>query len=364
MRALVPRRFRSSDRAGVASYCAGVTTTAGALTAAVDAVVGQDLSALTVEQLKDAVALAGPQAQRLAGFSALAASALSVRVGGQLRTDTGGSRSVAGWVAETTADTASAAGRLIATATRLQRSLPGVAQALLDGRVALAQAEILTRLVGHVSDQALAEAEPNLILTAQAFDPVQLAAYVRHQLATWVEPVVEDAQARAHRARYLTTRVQADGSLWGSFRLASGDAETLLTTIEPLTRKAGVDDGRSAAQRRADALVEACEQVLRHGELPDAGGQRPQLSYVLPADWAARQQGQDGCPHCVRCAAHEPRTFADMVAAGVPGSGGAGVVPAEHACAVAAWTGPQTRERIEALLCDGRISRLLLDHLG
>ena len=35
-------------------------------------------------------------------------------------------------------------------------------------------------------------------------------------------------------------------------------------------------------------LVEVCEQALRHGDLPDAGGHRPQLSYVLPADWAAQ----------------------------------------------------------------------------
>jgi hypothetical protein len=262
-----------------------MTTTAGALTAAVDAVVGQDLSGLTVEQLQAEVALVGPQAQRLAGFAALASSALSVRVGGRLPTDTGGSRSVAGWVAETTSETASAAGRLIAMATRLQTSLFRVATALLAGRVGFAQAEILTRLVGPIPDEALAEAEPNLILTAQVFDPVQLTAYVRHLLATWVEPVLEDAEAATARKRYFKTRVEADGSLWGSFRLPGGDAETVLTTIEPMARPAGRQDERSAAQRRADALVEVCEQVLRHGALPGAGGQRPQLSYVLPADW-------------------------------------------------------------------------------
>ena len=342
-----------------------MTTTAGALTAAVDAVVGQDLSGLTVEQLRDAVATTAPQAQRLAGFTALAASTLNARVGGQLPTDTGGFRSVPGWVAETTGDTASAAGRLIAMAGRLQHSLPGVAQAVLDGRVAFAQAEILTRLVGHIDDTALAEAEPNLIVTAQVMDPVQLAQYVRHLLATWVEPVVEDAEALAVRNRYLKTRTEADGSLWGSFRIPSGDAETVLTTLEPLARKTGISDERTAAQRRADALVETCEQVLRHGDLPTAGGQRPQLAYVLPADWAARQTEQQQCTDCVRCAEHRPLSFADLVAAGVPGSGGAAAtVPAQQGCAVAAWTGPQTRARIETMLCDARISRVLLDDLG
>ena len=41
----------------------------------------------------------------------------------------------------------------------------------------------------------------------------------------------------------------------------------------------------------------------------------------------------------------------------MPGAGG---IRAEQACATAAWSGPQTRSRIEALLCDARITRVLL----
>jgi hypothetical protein len=39
-------------------------------------------------------------------------------------------------------------------------------------------------------------------------------------------------------------------------------------------------------------------------------------------------------------------------------------VPAEHACATAAWTGPATRTRIETMLCEARITRVLLDSIG
>ena len=45
----------------------------------------------------------------------------------------------------------------------------------------------------------------------------------------------------------------------------------------------------------------------------------------------------------------------------MPGQGG---IRAEQACATAAWTGPQTRARIETLLCDARITRVLLSPLG
>jgi hypothetical protein len=108
--------------------------------------------------------------------------------------------------------------------------------------------------------------------------------------------------------------------------------------------------------------VDVCEQVLRHGDLPDAGGHRPQLTYVLPAGWAAAQQQRDTCTDCgPRCAAHRPPSFAQSIVGDLPGSTGP---TAANACATAAWSGPQTRARIEALLCDARISRVLLDSSG
>ena len=36
----------------------------------------------------------------------------------------------------------------------------------------------------------------------------------------------------------------------------------------------------------------------------------------------------------------------------------------EEHCATAAWTGPQTRARIETILCDARITRVLRDSIG
>jgi hypothetical protein len=341
------------------------------LGATVDLVVQQDLSALTAEQLQEQVALAGPVSQRLAGYAALASAELTARTGGTIPTEDGGSRSVVGWVAETTGDSSSAAGRLIRIATALQQGLPRIAAAVLAGELPLPRAEVLTRLVGVIDPHVLAEAEPALLTTAQMTDPTGLAAYVRHQVATWVEPVLDADETTANNKRFLTTRREADGSLRGSFRLAAGDSESVLTALEPLARKTGDTDSRSAAQRRADALVDVCEQVLRHGKLPDAGGQRPQLAYVLPADWAARQADADRCADCTRCPQHAPPTFAELVAAGLPTTGsspdarnGRAVVPAEHACAVAAWSGPQTRARIETILCDARITRVLLDPHG
>jgi hypothetical protein len=337
---------------------------AGGLATAVEAVVREDPTGLSVQALQERYASLAPQVQRLTGFGGAVLAELQARTGGLLPTEDGKPRPLPGWVAEVGGDSAYAAGRMLRVATALQSGLPRVAAAVLDGTVPFVRAEVLTRLVGKIAPAALAEAQDGLIVTAQVMDPQQLADYVRHLLATWVEPVVEDAEADASARRYLKTRQQPDGSLWGSFLLPAGDAETVLTGLEPLARKQGDTDDRSASQRRADALVETFDQSLRHGELPLHGGFRPQLSYVLPADWAARQAGQHTCPDCRPCPAHQPTSFADLIAAGLPGTPGATAVSAEHACAVAAWTGPQTRARIETILCDARITRVLLSSLG
>ncbi len=354
-----------------------MTAAAGVLATTVDAVVRVDLSALSVAELQSSYVAVAPQVQRLTGFCGAVLAELQDRTGGRLPTADGKPRPLPGWVAEASGDSASAAGRMLQVASALQEGLPRVATAVLDGTVPFVRAEVLTRLVGRIGAEALRESEPELIEVARRMDPSQLAAWVRHQIATWVEPVLDAQEGNAAAGRYLKTRSKPDGSVWGSFLLPAGDAETVLTALEPLARRQGDQDTRSAAQRRADALTEVCEQVLRHGDLPDAGGFRPQLSYVLPADWAARRAGEHDCADCRHCPAHRPPTFADLVAAAVPATrlapdtatgraeGAARrVLPASHACAGAAWTGPQTRSRIETMLCDARITRVLLDDVG
>ena len=240
--------------------------------------------------------------------------------------------------------TPSAAGSQLRTA-RLLRDLPLVTAAVLDGVLTPAQAAVLTRLVGKIDPEALAESQPNLIQVAATMDPAQLAHWVSHQLATHCEPVFEAEQERAHAKRYLTHRRDSDGSLLGRFRLSAEDSEAFLTALEPLARRNQDLDTRTAGQRRADALVVMAEQVLRHGDLGDAGGLRPQLSYVLPADWAAAQQATLDL-HRLRTAVRRPPAPHLHRHGGrrLPGQGG---TRAEQACATAAWTGPQTRARIE-----------------
>ena len=329
------------------------------LTAGVDDVVATPVGELCAAELQSFLTDVTRQRDRLDGVLSQAAGQLAAVTGGQVATGDGGVRSVAGWLAEATRTSPAAAGSRLKTSAAL-RDLPLIVRAVLDGVLTPQQAAVLARLVGRIPRGRLVESQPSLIAVATGRDPVALGAYVAHLIATHCEPALDDTERAAQDKRYLQTRVQ-DGMVKGRFAVPAADGEALLASIEARAARQGESDTRSAGQRRADALVELAETDLRHGDLPQHGGQRPQLSYVLPADWAARQQQRTDCPTCSRCPEHAPPTFADTVAASLPGHPG---IPAEWACATAAWTGPATRTRLETVLCDARISRVVLDTLG
>jgi hypothetical protein len=222
--------------------------------------------------------------------------------------------------------------------------LPLLASALQAGELAPEQVRVLCRLHGRIPLADLQDSQAHLIEVARELNTDALGKLVAHLIATHCEPALADDQRNAHQRRYLQLRTDGDGSVHGSFRLASEDAEAVLTVLEPLARPQGLQDTRSAGQRRADALIDVFTAASAWMDLPDAGGQRAQLSYVLPAEWAAGQA---------------PASLREQLRTDGPHPLGLG----RH-CATAAWTGPQTRARIEAVLCDARIIRVLLDSTG
>lgn len=317
---------------------------------AVDDLVLLDRDVLTVLELQETTASIVRLQERLAAVRSTVLADLAARSGGIVRAadNPGGTgTAVQHWLRDVAGTGGPAAARDVREAGLLRR-LPLVRAAVLDGRLAMAHALVLTRLVDRIDDGPLAEAEPNLVDVAVGRDPHSLGVYVAHLLATWCEPQFDADERTQQSKRYLQTRRESDGMLSGRFRLPSAESEALLTVLEPLARRQGVRDMREAGQRRADALVEVFAQVLRFGDLPEAGGFRPQVSYVVGAAWAAGQ----GVPGSLR----------DLVRASLPGA--SGEAPVEARCAVGAWSGPQTRSRMEMVLCDARLTRVLLDPLG
>ena len=289
-------------------------------------------STLPIAGLQELIAGTSSLSARLDGIGSRALGELQVRGGGTVPDgDAGGTCPTPGWLREATGVSGNAAGRRVRTSVAL-RELPLILDAVVDGLISLEHGRVLTRLVGAIDPQRLLDSQAALLEVARRVDPEQLATYVRHLLATWCEPQLEADEKAAEDRRFVSYRNKHNGSWRGSFELPDAAMEAVLTVLEPLARRDGNDDKRTAGQRRADALTDVFGLALSHGDLPDAGGERPRLTYVLPdlSDPTATrlEHGLDLDRH-----------------------------PGEH-CPIGIWTGPATRVQVQTLLCHATVQRL------
>lgn len=334
------------------------------LVAVVDAVAAIDVRGLPVAGLQELMAFGATARNRLEGVISRALGELQLRGNGSVPDPdvAGAVLPTAAWLRHTAKSTGPAAGRQIRAAVAL-RELPAVVDAIVDGTITQQHGQVLSRLCGKIDAAALQRSQPELIEVARRCDPNQLEQYVRHLLATWCEPLIDADESAAEDRRFLHLRNTHDGSWRGTFELPDAAMETVLTVLEPLARRDGDDDKRSAGQRRADALTDVFTLAARHAELPRAGGFRPAVSYVVPARWSP----------ALRAAMN--RLLTDPLAtAEIDGTiGSVGLPPLSTGsfaveldrhpgqdCATGAWTGPATRSQIETMLCDARILRVVL----
>jgi hypothetical protein len=110
----------------------------------------------------------------------------------------------------------------------------------------------------------------------------------------------------ADRAVWLDTTLAGAGRLTGD--LTGGCAAALAAVLESLGKRAGPEDVRTAAQRRHDALEDACRRLIAAGMLPDRAGQPTQVQLHMTlaqlrgtvgasaaeAAWAAARASQPG----------------------------------------------------------------------
>jgi hypothetical protein len=105
--------------------------------------------------------------------------------------------STAGWLRRRLRMSAGAATSSVRTARALYRGpLAGTAQALVDGELSPAHAQVLADSTHHLPNQTVAEAEPVLLDVARRVDPPRLRQAVAH-LRLVADP--EGADARAER---------------------------------------------------------------------------------------------------------------------------------------------------------------------
>jgi hypothetical protein len=183
---------------------------------------------------------------------------------------------------------------------------------LAAGEVNVEQAqavvETLQALPGEVKPEVADQVEAAMLEHADVLDPAQLRAVGTRALAHVAPEVAEEAdrkameaaEARAVQKRGLHLSPDEAGGVTVRGSLDPESAAIVRAALDPLTKPNRADDGgldgRSAPQRRADALAEICRRVLGTDTLPTTGGDPVQLVVTTGFDPLTRQLGAGMLP--------------------------------------------------------------------
>jgi hypothetical protein len=203
--------------------------------------------------------------------------------------------------------------------------LPRTSQSAVEGSIGFHHAAVIAQCANQIGVPAVRKVEDTLVEAARAVDPRALRIVTR-RLRYCVDPDGAFADAEAdHARRYFNLSQTYDGVFHVEGLLDAEGGAALRSAIDALDVRV-VDDARTAAQRRADALVELARGALQWGELPAVAGERPHLT-VTASD--ALLRGERGC------AAGEMR-----------------------------WAGPVVAETVRRVACDASVSRVVVGGAG
>jgi len=278
---------------------------------------------------------------------------------------------------------------------RLMAQLPALAAAAHAGVVSAEQLRPVAALVDHVGIGAVAPFDQILADLAAESRPadVDLAC---NRIRAHVDPDGADPDPDAGARRGLT--LSRSGSLFSvAGRLDAEGGATVLTAVlrerpsssrgrasahsitanDALMRPPTPDDPRTAAQRRADAMVELARQALQGGTVPTVGGVRPQLGILLTPDALLGPAAANKQPPVVNAAGAGGANCAGVKAADVNGGTGAGAPdvagtrsPDALACAGVpmlpelpwnSWAHQLPVSVAQRLACDCEVWRVILD---
>jgi hypothetical protein len=204
-----------------------------------------------------------------------------------------GALSAASWLRWKCRLASSTAADRVRVARRLE-DLPQTSQAFAEGEINLQQVAVIARTVEEVGAEVARDAEPILLEAARTLDAAQLRQVTGH-LRHCIDP---DGSLEQHKHNQDRRRLHLSQTLDGLFVLdglldPEGGA-MLQTALNALMPPPASDDQRTAAQRRADALVELAERQLSRGDLPQVGGRKPHLSVMVGLDTLLQKPGSDG----------------------------------------------------------------------
>ena len=164
-------------------------------------------------------------------------------------------------------------------------SCPAIGAALSAGDITIDHARIIAIGVRKVSPEIRDVFEKEMVTAAEFCDPTELARFSRElRSRLGAEDSAQAAEQRKYDARWIRITPTFEGMHAIDGMLDPASAATLNAALAPLLGRTGADDQRSAGQRCADGLTSIAELALRTGELPEHGGEKPQVIVTIGYD--------------------------------------------------------------------------------
>ncbi|WP_281894385.1 HNH endonuclease signature motif containing protein [Phytohabitans aurantiacus] len=226
--------------------------------------------------------------------------------------------STAVWLREQLHVSINAARRTVDLAKTLDQR-PTLDAALSTAAVTVEQAHIVAKTVHDLADENSADvvdlAEKTLIADFTDWEPATFRKAAERILAHVAPEVADEAdrraaerdEKRAQRTRAFTLTNNGDGRYRVTGWLDAEAAAIVNAALDPLCKP---DLERTPAQRRADALVEVCRLALHTEQLPDNGGDRPQVAVTVPYDVVRKELGVGQLDSGERLTAEQVRRLA------------------------------------------------------
>lgn len=177
---------------------------------------------------------------------------------------------------------------------RMASRLPGASAALRAGALSEEQLAVVRRTLRElpegVAPSVRIQVERQLVGEAHRFDPSQLGKLAM-RIRAHLDPdgVLRTERDAADRMELSLTQ-DVNGVFRVRGRLSAEGAAVLRSALSPLAKPLPKDT-RTAAKRRADALVELARRVLDAGTLPVEGGVRPHIGLTVDLAELRRHTG-------------------------------------------------------------------------
>jgi Domain of unknown function (DUF222)/HNH endonuclease len=184
------------------------------------------------------------------------------------------------------------AARMVKVGTGLD-DLPDTTAAVLSGEISLDHAAAIADAGADLGAEAMSGGvEKVLVDYARRFAPAairQLARYIKQRALDDDEAVARQERLRQRRWFDAVTTFEGAVAIKGLLDPVAG--QTLLAALaayttgpDPQADSTGAGIGRTATQRRADAVVDICAHALANPDRGTDGGDRPHLHVTVPLE--------------------------------------------------------------------------------